>query len=72
MVFITDKLEQNRRAQPLCTSRFAFDPSEIEGALRARIIGQDETITRFKRQLSVVKAGPVSYTHLTLPTSDLV
>ena len=57
MVFITDKLEQNRRAQPLCTSRFVFDPSEIEGALRARIIGQDETIARFKRQLSVVKAG---------------
>lgn len=43
--------------QPLSASRFAFSPEEVEHTLRQRIIGQDETITHFRRQLNVIKAG---------------
>lgn len=43
--------------QPLSASRFAFAPEEVELTLRQHIIGQDDTITRFRQQLNIIKAG---------------
>ncbi|MDF1763244.1 MAG: AAA family ATPase [Oleibacter sp.] len=43
--------------QPLSASRFAFDPEKVELILRQHIIGQDETIVRFRQQLNIIKAG---------------
>ena len=43
-------------------------PKEIKKFLDQYVIGQGQT----KKKLAVAVYNPVSYTHLTLPTSDLV
>ena len=49
-----------------------FPASQIALLINGKIEGPPEAVVTSFGKIEEAKEGPVSYTHLTLPTSDLV